>query len=71
MFIIYCELCTRFNKKPKKGLLYLQEQSLLGKSPEDVAELFHSDDRLDKTVIGDFMGENEKSVTSKLWFCEN
>ncbi|XP_056019394.1 brefeldin A-inhibited guanine nucleotide-exchange protein 1-like isoform X4 [Ostrea edulis] len=49
-----------FNKKPKRGLQYLQEQGMLGTSPDDVAEFFHSDERLDKTVIGDFLGENEK-----------
>ncbi|XP_041360036.1 brefeldin A-inhibited guanine nucleotide-exchange protein 1-like isoform X2 [Gigantopelta aegis] len=49
-----------FNKKPMKGILYLQEQGMLGKSPDDIAELFHTDDRLDKVAIGDFLGENEK-----------
>ncbi|CAH1254723.1 ARFGEF1 [Branchiostoma lanceolatum] len=49
-----------FNKKPKKGLQFLQEQGLLGKSAWDVADFFHTDERLDKTQIGDFLGENEK-----------
>ncbi|KAK3091259.1 hypothetical protein FSP39_018373 [Pinctada imbricata] len=49
-----------FNKKPKKGLAYLQEQGMLGNMPDDVAEFFHTDDRLDKTLVGDFLGENEK-----------
>ncbi|XP_061181615.1 brefeldin A-inhibited guanine nucleotide-exchange protein 1-like isoform X3 [Saccostrea echinata] len=49
-----------FNKKPKRGLQYLQEHGMLGSTPDDVAEFFHSDERLDKTVIGDFLGENEK-----------
>ncbi|XP_013378695.1 brefeldin A-inhibited guanine nucleotide-exchange protein 1 isoform X2 [Lingula anatina] len=49
-----------FNKKPAKGIAYLQEQGLLGKSASDVAEFFATDERLDKTAIGDFMGENEK-----------
>ena len=38
----------RFNKKPMKGIHYLQEQGLLGTSVDDVAEFFHNDDRLDK-----------------------
>lgn len=38
----------RFNKNPKKGVKYLQENSLLGPEPEDVAELLHTDERLDK-----------------------
>lgn len=29
-------------------------------TPDDVADFFHNDDRLDKTAIGDFMGENDK-----------
>ncbi|XP_005095830.1 brefeldin A-inhibited guanine nucleotide-exchange protein 1 isoform X2 [Aplysia californica] len=49
-----------FNKKPLKGVQYLQEQEMLGRLPEDIAEFFHSEDRLDKTVVGDFLGENEK-----------
>ncbi|XP_025110208.1 brefeldin A-inhibited guanine nucleotide-exchange protein 1-like isoform X2 [Pomacea canaliculata] len=49
-----------FQKKPMKGILYLQEQGMLGKSAEDVAEFFHTEERLDKTVLGDFLGENEK-----------
>ncbi len=50
----------RFNKKPKKGIQYLQDQSLLGNTPDDIAEWFHTDERVSKTVIGDFLGENEK-----------
>lgn len=50
---------NRFNRKPKHGINFLQEQKLLGTSPSDVAEWFHVDERLDKTAIGDFLGENE------------
>ncbi len=49
-----------FNKKPKKGLAFLQENDLLGHTSEAIANFFHDDPRLDKTAIGDFMGENEK-----------
>ncbi|XP_022089529.1 brefeldin A-inhibited guanine nucleotide-exchange protein 1-like isoform X3 [Acanthaster planci] len=49
-----------FNKKPMKGIAFLQEHGILGKRPEDIAEFFHKDDRLNTTVLGDFMGENEK-----------
>ena len=59
--IVFLSLCfVRFNKKPKKGMQYLQDQGLVGLRPEDVAELFHNDERLDKTIIGDFLGENDK-----------
>ena len=42
------DFTCRFNKKPIKGIHYLQEQGLLGTSVDDVAEFFHNDDRLDK-----------------------
>lgn len=53
----YCD--NRFNRKPKKGVNFLQEQGLLGAGAGEVAEWLHVDDRLDKTGIGDFLGENE------------
>ena len=31
-----------------KGIAYLQEQGMLGKSTDDVAEFFHTEERLDK-----------------------
>ncbi|XP_038056628.1 brefeldin A-inhibited guanine nucleotide-exchange protein 2-like [Patiria miniata] len=49
-----------FNKKPMKGITFLQEHGILGKRPDDIADFFHKDDRLNTTVLGDFMGENEK-----------
>ncbi len=49
-----------FNKKPKKGLQFLQDNELLGCTAEDIAMFFLEDARLDKTAIGDYMGENEK-----------
>ena len=48
----------RFNMKPKKGLQYLMEQGLLDGSAESVASFFHSNPALDKTAVGDFMGED-------------
>lgn len=48
-----------FNRKPKKGITFLQDQGLLGKTSKEVADWLHIDDRLDKTFIGEFLGENE------------
>lgn len=48
-----------FNRKPRKGLAFLQDHGYLAKSPQDVAQFFHSNERLDKTMIGEFLGENE------------
>lgn len=47
-----------FSRKPGKGVQYLQEQGLLGTSSEDVARWLHLDERLDKTAIGDFLGDH-------------
>lgn len=48
-----------FNRKPKKGLAYLQDQGLLGSSCSEIANWLHNDERLDKTFIGDYLGEND------------
>lgn len=49
-----------FNRKPRRGLQFLQEHGLVGPGAWDIAEFFHSDERLDKKQIGDYLGENEK-----------
>ncbi|KAK4872850.1 hypothetical protein RN001_014879 [Aquatica leii] len=49
-----------FNRKPKRGIAFLQEQGLLGVGYLDVAKWLHADERLDKTFIGDFLGENDE-----------
>lgn len=48
-----------FNRKPRKGIAFLQEQGLLGPNKEEVAKFLHHEDRLDKTFIGDFLGDND------------
>ncbi|XP_018428534.1 PREDICTED: brefeldin A-inhibited guanine nucleotide-exchange protein 1-like [Nanorana parkeri] len=40
-----------FNRKPKRGIQYLQEQGMLGSMPQDIAQLFHQEDRLDFVSI--------------------
>ncbi|GIL58910.1 hypothetical protein Vafri_13917 [Volvox africanus] len=49
-----------FNKKPKKGVEFLQREGMLGPSPEDVAAFLTRTEGLDKTVIGDYIGEREE-----------
>uniref|UniRef100_S4RFY5 ARF guanine nucleotide exchange factor 1 n=1 Tax=Petromyzon marinus TaxID=7757 RepID=S4RFY5_PETMA len=49
-----------FNKKPKRGIQFLQEQNMLGTTTEDVAQFLHSENRLDSTQVGDYLGENDK-----------
>lgn len=48
-----------FNKKPKKGIQFLQERGLLGPTIDDIAKWLIEDERLDKTQVGDFLGDND------------
>eukprot|EP00775_Hariotina_reticulata_P008270 gene8270-8458_t len=48
-----------FNTKPKKGIVLLQNEEMLGGGPEDVAAFLANTDGLDKTLIGDYLGERE------------
>ncbi|XP_072315866.1 brefeldin A-inhibited guanine nucleotide-exchange protein 2 [Eucyclogobius newberryi] len=49
-----------FNKKPKRGVQYLQDQGMLGSTEEEIAQFLHQEDRLDTTQVGEFLGENSK-----------
>ncbi|XP_074144654.1 brefeldin A-inhibited guanine nucleotide-exchange protein 2 isoform X2 [Sminthopsis crassicaudata] len=49
-----------FNKKPKRGIQYLQEQGMLGTPVEDIAQFLHQEERLDSTQVGDFLGESTR-----------
>jgi brefeldin A-inhibited guanine nucleotide-exchange protein len=50
-----------FNQSAKKGLEYLCDKNLLNNEPEEIAQFFHAyQDVLDKTVIGDCLGEDDK-----------
>lgn len=53
-----------FNRKPKKGVQFLQERNLIGSNVVDIAKWLHEDERLDKTIIGDFLGENDEHSKS-------
>ena len=50
----------RFTSKPKRGVKFLQEKGLIGKTSEEVAKFFHSDVRLDRTAVGDYLGEGDE-----------
>ncbi|XP_040293303.1 brefeldin A-inhibited guanine nucleotide-exchange protein 2 isoform X2 [Bufo bufo] len=66
-----------FNKKPKRGIQYLQEQGMLGATPQDLAQFLHQEDRLDFTMIGEFLGETNRfnrevmyAYVDQLDFCD-
>jgi len=48
-----------FNEKPKKGVEFLQAQKLIGEEPADVAKFLNMATALNKTVIGDYLGERD------------
>lgn len=47
----------KFNMDPKKGIEYLIEQKVLENDPEDVAQFLYKGEGLNKTAIGDYLGE--------------
>lgn len=50
----------RFNRKPNKGIVFLQSQNMIGTSPGEIAEFLMTESRLNPTEVGDYLGENEK-----------
>ncbi|KAM4597874.1 cytohesin-2 [Polymixia lowei] len=50
----------KFNMDPKKGIHYLVENDLLEWTAETVAEFLYKEEGLNKTAIGNFLGEREK-----------
>ncbi|XP_045912212.1 brefeldin A-inhibited guanine nucleotide-exchange protein 2 [Micropterus dolomieu] len=57
-----------FNKKPKRGIQYLQDQGMLGATAEDISQFLHQEDRLDTTQVGEFLGENIK-FNKEVMYC--
>ncbi|KAM9785485.1 brefeldin A-inhibited guanine nucleotide-exchange protein 2 [Neosynchiropus ocellatus] len=57
-----------FNKKPKRGVQYLQDQGMLRASAEDIAQFLHQEDRLDTTQVGEYLGENVK-FNKEVMYC--
>ena len=54
------ECVKLFNKKPKKGIAHLKAIGKLGEgTPADIATFLRTAPNLDKTVVGDYLGERE------------
>ncbi|KAI8465270.1 MAG: hypothetical protein J3K34DRAFT_525495 [Monoraphidium minutum] len=51
-----------FNKKPKKGIAFLQAEGMLGPAPEDIALFLSKTEGLDKVTVGDYLGEREDTA---------
>ncbi|KAF6720155.1 Cytohesin-1 [Oryzias melastigma] len=50
----------KFNMDPKKGISYLVENKLLDGSAQSIAEFLYKGEGLNKTAIGEFLGEREE-----------
>lgn len=50
----------KFNMDPKKGIEYLVEHGLLQATEEDVAAFLYKGEGLNKTAIGDYLGERNE-----------
>lgn len=55
--VFLCSLPS-FNKKPKRGIQYLQDQGMLGATAEDISQFLHQEDRLD--TVRDYTDLNYK-----------
>ncbi|KAK7394890.1 hypothetical protein VNO78_15431 [Psophocarpus tetragonolobus] len=49
-----------FNRKPKKGIEFLINANKVGNSPEEIAVFLKDASGLNKTLIGDYLGEREE-----------
>lgn len=57
-----------FAKKPKQGLQFLQDKGFIGGDAADISRFFHSEERLDKSVIGDYLGDGDEFNKQVFWF---
>ncbi|KAI1321934.1 Sec7-domain-containing protein [Xylariaceae sp. FL0255] len=48
---------TKFNEKPKEGLMYLKEQGIIDDNPVSVARFLRQTSRVSKAVLGDFLSK--------------
>jgi len=49
----------KFNMDPKKGIEFLILQNLVKETPEEVAQFLYKEEGLNKTAIGDYLGEKK------------
>ncbi|XP_016385913.1 cytohesin-1-like [Sinocyclocheilus rhinocerous] len=50
----------KFNMDPKKGIQFLIENELLKNTCEDIAQFLYKGEGLNKTAIGDYLGESSR-----------
>ncbi|KAI5624194.1 cytohesin-2, partial [Silurus asotus] len=50
----------KFNMDPKKGIGFLVDNELLRHTPEEIAQFLYKGEGLNKTAIGDYLGERDE-----------
>ena len=60
----YQRAIALFNKKPKKGVALMQKIGRLGETALEIAAFLRHTPDLDKTVIGDYLGERDEPMLS-------
>ena len=60
MFTVVQEGISLFNRKPRKGIDFLVKAKKVGESPDEIAIFLKNATGLNKTMIGDYLGENEE-----------
>lgn len=56
---LWQEGISLFNRKPKKGIEFLIKANKVGGSPKEIADFLKDASGLNKTLIGDYLGERE------------
>ena len=51
-----------FNKKPLKGIAFLIKAGKLGITPEEIAAFLRNGQGLDKSMIGDYLGDRDDNA---------
>ncbi|KAI2880983.1 hypothetical protein CBS11852_9854 [Aspergillus niger] len=58
--IAFTNAIQQFNFKPKRGVkLFIKDGFVRSSSPEDIAAFLFRNDRLDKAMLGEYLGEGE------------
>ncbi|CAD7702431.1 unnamed protein product [Ostreobium quekettii] len=50
-----------FNKHPKRGVEYMVQEALIGDSPAEIAAFLEKTEGLDKTMIGEYLGNRDEA----------
>ena len=63
----------KFNMESKKGIQFLISHHLVAETPEEVAQFLYKEEGLNKTAIGDYLGEKNEfnEAVLKVFYLNN